>query len=321
MPLHFLSVILISIAGAVVTDGCRLEVGSRGQGEASFAITDAPADDVDQVRLTVTAIHLGHESGDTVRLTLDPPVVIDNLLDLQGTQSQTLFSLDDVRSGDYEWIRLFISERNGDSEVRERIGSGGTFPLRLGTSAPGNSTRFLQLDTSFRINANRENRFTLDVDLRRGLIRPTGENFYLLRPTLRLVRNNNAGVIEGTVADSRVQASGCDNDLSEDLGNAVYLYTGSNVTPGDIHVNANGQPVNSVRRNPVTVANVRQDSNGNYRYTLGFIPEGNYTLAFTCQSLNDAPNSNQNTATVGFPARTNVTVTAGETIEVDFSGN
>ncbi|MBA3980355.1 MAG: hypothetical protein C0462_07105 [Alcanivorax sp.] len=320
MPLHFLSVILISIAGAVVTDGCRLEVGSRGQGEASFAITDAPADDVDQVRLTVTAIHLGHESGDTVRLTLDPPVVIDNLLDLQGTQSQTLFPLDDVRSGDYEWIRLLISERNGDSEVRERIGSGGTFPLRLGTSAPGNSTRFLQLDTPFRINANRENRFTLDVDLRRGLIRPTGENFYLLRPTLRLVRNNDAGVIEGTVADSLIQNSNCTSETIGDelAGNAVYLYQGSITNPGDINVGANGQPVTSPRRNPITTANVRLN-NGQHEYKFGFIPEGSYTIAFTCRALDDRPNARDDGVT--FSGRTNVTVTAGETIEVDFSGN
>ena len=88
------------------------------------------------------------------------------------------------------------------------------------------------------------------------------------------------------------------------------------MTPGDIYINASGRPINNNRRNPETVANV-QLSGSEYRYELGFIPEGEYTLAFTCHALRDFPNSQQNAGTVAFSSRQNVTVRSGETAEIN----
>ena len=311
---------VIAIIGAIATDGCDLEVGSQGSGDASFAITDAPADDVDRVRLTVTAIHLGYDGG-TERLTLDPPVVVTNLLDLQGSQSQILFPLDEIRAGDYEWLRLFISEQSGDSEVRERANNGGTLPLRLGTDSPGSSDRYLQLTRNFRIEPNESNRLTIDLDLRRALLRASDSSFYLLRPAMRLIDNDKSGIIEGTVSSGLINTGTCTSDLAADggrgLGNAVYLYEGSSRTPGDIHVNAQGQPIGN-RLNPITTADVRMDTDsGTYEFEIGFVPQGTYTVAFTCRALGDRPNAQD--VNVTFLTTTNVTVAAGETRSIDLN--
>ena len=319
MWMHYLPLGVIAIVGAIATDGCELRVGSQGSGDASFAITDAPADDVDRVRLTVTAIHLGYDRG-TERLTLDPPVVVNNLLDLQGSQSQILFPLDEIRAGDYEWLRLFISEANGDSEVRERD-SGGTLPLRLGTDSPGSTDRFLQLTRDFRIEPNESNRLTIDLDLRRALLKPSGEDFYLLRPAMRLVDNDKSGIIDGTVSNALINTGTCTSDLSADegrgRGNAVYLYEGSGRSPGDIHVNAQGQPIGN-RVNPITTADVRMNlSDNTYEFEIGFVPEGTYTLAFTCRALDDRPNAQDTNVT--FLVAPNVTVAAGETLSIDLN--
>ncbi|MBZ2189461.1 DUF4382 domain-containing protein [Alcanivorax sp. JB21] len=319
MWMQYLPFGVIAIVGAIASDGCDLKVGSQGSGDASFAITDAPADDVDRVRLTVTAIHLGYDRG-TERLTLDPPVVVNNLLELQGSQSQILFPLDEIRAGDYEWLRLFISEQDGDSEVRTRD-TGGTLPLRLGTDAPGTSDRYLQLTRDFRIEPNESNRLTIDLDLRRALLKPSGEDFYLLRPAMRLVNNDKSGIIEGTVSNGLINTSSCTSDLAADegrgLGNAVYLYEGSNRTPGDIHVNAQGQPVGT-RLNPITTADVRMNlTNSTYEFEIGFVPQGTYTVAFTCRSLGDRPNAQDTNVT--FLKVANVTVAAGETRTINLS--
>ena len=38
---------------------------------------------------------------------------------------------------------------------------------------------------------------------------------------------------------------------------------------------------------PLTTANVQQDENGIYRYSVAFLSPGDYTLTFTCQGLSE----------------------------------
>src|SRR5690606_10985558 len=183
MSAHFLPVAMVALFAAFTNEGC--EFGSRNDdGRASFALVDGPAEQVDLVKLTVTRITLGYENG-SVNLPIDPPVVIDNLLDFQGTNAKALLPLEEVRAGSYDWLRLYISERNDASLVRERD-TGQEFPLRLDDdAASGTETRYLQLNQSFRIPDDEDARFTLVLDLRKALLKQES-SYYLLRPTLRL---------------------------------------------------------------------------------------------------------------------------------------
>lgn len=314
MSAHFLPVAVAALFAAFTNDGC--EFGSRNNdGRASFALVDGPAERVDLVKLTVNRITLGYENG-TVNLPIDPPVVIDNLLDFQGTTARQLLPLKDVRAGTYDWIRLHISERNNDSLVRERQ-NGQEFPLRLADdAASGTQTRYLQLNQSFRIPNDKDARFTLELDLRKALLKPEN-NYYLLRPTLRLARNEDSGTIRGTVANALVTASYCNNDNAADegrsLGNNVYLYRGTGVNMGDIYTNRAGTPIGS--RNPYATARVIQETGSSeYRFEFGFIPAGSYTLGFTCQAMADEPMRQD---ALRFDARRNIVVEAEEVLELE----
>ena len=99
-------------------------------------------------------------------------------------------------------------------------------------------------------------------------------------------------------------AAGClDNDL--DTGNAVYAYSGADITADDI-----GSAVE-----PLTTALVSlNDESGLYEYEIGYLSAGEYTIAFTCQANleTDADDA------IVFVGATNNTVVAGEQAEHNF---
>jgi len=314
MSAHFLPVAMVALFAAFTNEGC--EFGSRNDdGRASFALVDGPAEQVDLVKLTVTRITLGYENG-SVNLPIDPPVVIDNLLDFQGTNAKALLPLEEVRAGSYDWLRLYISERNDASLVRERD-TGQEFPLRLDDdAASGTETRYLQLNQSFRIPDDEDARFTLELDLRKALLKPES-SYYLLRPTLRLARNEDSGTLRGTVAEALVTADYCNSDNAADegrgIGNNVYLYRGSGINMGDIYTNRVGTPIGS--RNPYATGQVtKATGSSEYRFELGFIPAGSYTIGFTCQGKADEPMRQDS---LRFDARQEIVVEAGEVLSLE----
>ena len=310
---QILPVGLVALFALFNQDGCGISSGNR-EGRASFAITDAPADDVGQVRITVSRIVLGYDDR-TVSLPINPPVVIENLLDFQGTTTKQLLPLEEIRAGSYDWIRLYISERNNGASVRERA-TGQEFPLQLDdTAATGTQVRYLELNQAFSIPRDKDSNFTLELDLRKALIKRSSE-YYLLRPTLRLARAEDSGAITGTVAAPLVSAAGCTSDNAADegrsLGNAVYLYPGTGMNMGDVYTRLSGTPIGT--RNPYAIAPVRKAiDDSDYRYEFGYIPAGTYTLGFTCQSMADEPLRQDN---LRFDTRHEVTVKAGETLEL-----
>lgn len=284
-------------------------------GIASVDITDAPADDVTQVHLTVHRISMKPQSGSAFDYIPDEPIVIENLLDLQGTNAAPLLPDTEVRAGQYNWIRLYISGGFPDSYVvTDEGGSVDLFiPGQQGT--PSDDTRFLQLVSGFIVPAGGNADFTLDVDLRRALTKPNGSDHYLLRPALRITDNTDTGSLSGSVDAALLADASCTNDLASDSGNAVYLFNNSDATTGDVYVDENGIPIGD--NNPLTTANVTLDiDSGLYVYSIGFVPAGDYTVALTCQSLDDMPDQDDD---ISFLQTQNAAVIAEQNTEVNFS--
>ncbi len=288
---------------------------SPGTGIASVDITDAPVDDVTQVHLTVHRISLKPNSGPVFDYIPDEPVVIENLLGLQGTNAAPLLPDTEVRAGEYNWIRLYVSGGFPDSYVvTDEGGSVDLFiPGQQGTAA--DDTRFLQLVSGFVVPVNGNADFTLDVDLRRALTKPDNSDYYLLRPALRITDNSETGSLSGNVDAALLGDESCTNDMASDSGNAVYLFSGSDAIGGDVHVDDEGAPVGD--NNPLTTANVTLDiDSGLYVYSIGFIPAGNYTVALTCQALDDMPDQDD---AITFLQTQNTAVIAEQNAEANFS--
>ncbi|MCP1675994.1 hypothetical protein J2T57_003149 [Natronocella acetinitrilica] len=325
-----------ALAAAAALAGCNLgssdSSGSSGSGTgtASFAVTDAPVDGVTNVFVTFDAIELKPANGSSIRIDLDEPVRED-LLALQGENSAVLINDVELPAGQYNWIRLFVvSDGLDDADVEPSAVvelDGGEYELFVPGNQPPSrnpNQRFVQLSSPFVVPVDDHANFTIDVDLRKALVRkdipPYPRPFYMLRPSLRIVDNQKVGTIYGEVAESLFADESCNVD-TDGSGSAVYVYRGFDASLGDVFLEEGEVVERDEVDHPVTTANVRHkpDDEGmesyRYRYTIGFLTAGDYTVAFTCQARDDDPEEDDD---IVFLEQHNVTVEAGDRVRQDF---
>lgn len=283
-------------------------------GRITVRLTDAPVDNVQQVRLTIDVLEMVSENGETERFELPGGFTVEDLLQLQGGSTRTVLDNREMAPGIYDEVLVYMEGGNGDSLVRES--SGGEFDLFAPGQAPssGGGQEPIRVPGRFEVEEGAGTRIVLDVDLRRGLWKIPAGNHYILIPALRLVDADEAGGVRGEVNPALLQQSSCTNDLNNDRGHAVYVYSGADAVTGDIHLDQSGQPLSL--NNPVTAVPVRQDPDaGVYRYRANHLAEGDYTLALTCQALNDDPALQDG---ISFVAAENRGVEPGSSVTLDF---
>lgn len=289
--------LLITFATSIslVLSGCG--GGSGGSASAlSLSVTDAPVDGVSAVVIEFTKVQVHSDSNGTLEFVLAAPKQID-LLQLTNGQSEFLLNDQSLPAGDYQWIRLFVDEAN--SYV---IDTAGTQALQI----PSNAQSGLKINRPFTITTTGVAEFVIDFDLRKSLHLPGSSGAaYNLRPTLRMVSATVVGGITGTVDSALVDAAEC-SDLtasSGTLGGAVYVYSGAGVTPADVNINLlTGQPVST--------ATLTLGTDGFWHYTVAFLePDQDYTVAFTCDSTLDDPDTTD--SSVVFHTPDTVYVTSG----------
>ena len=267
----------------------------------TLKVTDAPIDNITEVWIQFSAIELKPSDADSIRFELTSPMTI-NLLSLTGAKSAILLDNVIVPSGDYDWIRLAVNAtRDGVKDSYVRLLDGSEPELNI----PGGSTSGLQLNGGFTADST-TTQMTVDFDLRKS-IAVTGSDRYQFRPVLKLIDDSISGTISGTINTSLLTEPNCSDD-NADTGNAVYVFSGNNITPDDI---------DNVYPDPYTTTTISYNTNTEaYEYEVGFLPEGSYTVAFTCQSDQDELNSSES---ISFSIiRTNVTVTSSEEINNTF---
>lgn len=332
MLLRKIFVVSVSaLASGLLLAGCG---GGSGDGDdgttgASFSVVDAPIDDADAVVVAFDKIVLYPVDGDPVTYELDTPKTID-LLQHQGSNDEMVFENVEAPPGEYDRIDIYIVDGAPNSYVDDDTGRHDLYVP--GNQGSGNAPRNpLKLFDGFTLAAGNITDFVIDFDLRKALADAVGQDIYLLRPAMRLINSLETGTISGTVADALVMDESCTNDPSIDDGNDVYLYTGLDADVGDANVDETGAPdhpaevdvggddadgdVDEV--NPLTTAEVTLNGDtGVYEYEIGFVATGDYTIAFTCQSLGDLPDTDE---AIEFVQPQNVTVQAGQESVVDFT--
>ncbi|WP_372864103.1 DUF4382 domain-containing protein [Spongiibacter sp.] len=310
--------LVLTIASAALLSACNGSgSSSKSDGTASFSVTDAPVDNVSAVKVTFSRIDLkpAKEGADIVDIQFDEPVTIDNLLELTGNASAPI--LDDTRvpAGDYNWIRLYVEGGFPHSTVTPELGN--ETDLFIPGQQNGNSNgqaRFLQLNSGFTVAAGGNSDFTIDFVLRKGLTKPANQDYYLLRPAMRLLNNLEVGTISGSVASNVLNHPSC---VSQEGNGAVYLYEGD--LSGDSSAAEDYfDSDDATGARPIASADVAQNSDGSFGFTLGFVEasEQAYSVAYTCEATQDNPESDDD---IDFTEVLAVTVNAGETSTVNFT--
>ncbi len=294
-----------ALAALIALTGCGGSSdsdSSNGNGELSLGITDGPVENASEVVVSFTSVEL--QGAERKLIEFDEAKTL-NLLALQGEDRSLLLDGESIASGDYQWIRLGVNESDSYIVIDDV-----QYPLEI----PSSAQTGLKLNRGFTVGAGTTSDFTIDFDLRKS-VHQEGTGDYKLRPTLRLVDNLEAENINGTVAEALIIDADCSNGDNDDIGNAVYLFSDNDSLIQDVQGND---------ADPVASASVVYNSTTeDYEFTIGFVPVGDYTLAFTCDASLDI-NTDDNTADnvdgndiVSFSAGVNITVTAGDDVAVN----
>lgn len=270
------------------------------KGTVSVDLTDAPVDEATLIQIQFDGIELLRADGTIETFDFPAPGKQIDVLDLQNGRVVALLDKGEVTEGDYSGVRLKVSAGHAaeDSFITLDASPPDTRALFLPEERRSRLTLTGARD-SFRVTKQEDLRLTIDFDLRRSVLAPTGTaTEYTLLPTLRLVKNAEAGEITGQVAEDTINAD-------PDCVPAVYLFSGSGVTPNDAGSGDTTSPLTSAKVDPVART-----------YRLTFLPAGNYTAAFTCDAGVDDPALDED---LTFSTPQNATVTAGRTTaDVDF---
>lgn len=301
--------------------------GGPSTGVLNLSVTDSPVDKANNVLVEFTGVELKPVAGEWTAYDLsgdsltcqgwldgdapaapapgEPTVRCIDLLALNGGASEIILDGVVVPAGDYESIRLQVNAERG---VQDSIFVD-TGNLRYSLFIPSGAQTGLKLNSSFNIGLAGENDFVIEFDLRKSVNNPQGFDDYRLKPSLKLIENSRTGVVFGRVNPDFIIDDACMNGDQYDMGNAVYVYSGD-VEPIDYRGEAS---------DPFVSATVTQDSSGDFTYRVAFLPEGSYTLAFTCQgSLDDPEVADELQYYPAPPETTVINVTAGSEQQVDF---
>jgi hypothetical protein len=294
--------------------------GVAPTGSLSLSLTDAPVDSADEVVVEFYGVELQHANGERITFEftdciLDPEPCQIDLLKLTGGASDLILDNETIPSGQYNWLRLLV---NADPYLRDSyiVVDGLEYELHI----PSGNECGLKLNSGFVVPAGGMADLTIDFDLRKSIHESVGNSDYILRPSLRIVDNIEVGTLSGTIDNSFYE-----NDT--ECTGAVYVFIDGTPDAPDDEDGDGGGP------DPITSALVSNDG-GVHNYKVAFLSEGDYQIAFTCDSIDDDPAIDYNRTAVGllseatvsffsearfsFLSEATVTVTAGANTNYDF---
>ena len=304
---------------ALLTAACGGSSGGSGNaqtGSLSVGVTDAPVDDAERVVVTFTGIEL-LDGDDQVResFVFDAPISVD-LLEQQGDQQFFLIQDRQVPVGVYDQVRLIVdgpanascNSAQSDPNHPNFITVDGTdYPLIV----PSGAQTGLKIQGPITLAAGGSAAYTVDFDLRKSIAERGATGCYNLRPVLRVVDNAAVGTLVGEVDPALLADASCTSDPVSGVGAAVYVYSGGGQTPDDFD-GSDPEPLTTALLQPGGGDGVPLS----FSYEVGFLLEGDYTVALSCQAGDDAPAPADDDIQFILPA--DAFIVAGEATQLDF---
>ncbi len=253
--------VLLSMAIIPFFSSCEKEDGTDGTGQLVLSLTDAPIDDstVTGVFITVTGISYKMSNAEWQDLDFDG-LEEYNLLELTGGDTALLGQFQ-TGAGQYNQIRFML-------QAPERGQGPPTSPgcyiefidgTKEALFVPSGSQSGFKATGSFDVPVNGAVSITADFDARKSVVKTGNQDRYLLKPTIRLIVNNQAGDIAGPV-------SGADS-----LNVVVYAYE-----DGAYDESEAAEPAEEATRFPNAVTSALVCDDGNYR--LAFLAAWTYDV-------------------------------------------
>ncbi|WP_394203935.1 DUF4382 domain-containing protein [Shewanella waksmanii] len=277
--------IIGAIAAAMLVGGCGSDSNSKENvpeepaGQFSLAVSDSPMMGISDVSLVLSELVMLDQSGAQIRHDLYGHTF--NLLDYQGSKSHLVISGIELPVGRYHDVRLTVIQGDGNQGCFVEDGQG-----RHGLQV----TDGLLPVADFEVGVGQHHSITLEVDLYRGLSHRHGE-YHLDHSGMWSVDNRYMGHLYGEV-DPQWIAS-CETEhadkaaINGQFNHLAYLYP-SEVTHLEQMSDMTASP-QSGKVAPVAVAPMMQDSESNWYFAMGHLPEGNYRVGYSCLGHLDDP--------------------------------
>lgn len=138
-----------------------------------------------------------------------------------------------------------------------------------------------------------EQLYTVEFGLAQSLqYQSSDDNYLMATDGIRLEDNAVAANLAGRVDSSLFDTvSPCDEKDDPERGNRIYLYEGIGLTDtqlADVFTSNSSAQVPDNALAPFAVASLLKSSlSGGWEYGFGFLPAGDYTMAFACDTADD----------------------------------
>ena len=136
-------------------------------------------------------------------------------------------------------------------------------------------------------------KFTVEFSLAQALQYQSASGRYLLAPTgIRIENNLTDAALSGQVNSALFNTvSPCDKKTDPQKGNRVYLYKGTGLSTenlADVFTTGSTITAPDTAQAPFAVASlIEVSATGNWEYAFGYLPAGDYTMAFACDTGDD----------------------------------
>ncbi len=183
----------------------------NSKGTISLSLTDAPISDdagVEGVYITITAIEYNLNDEWITDTNFEGPQEF-NLLELTNGEVAPLSNLT-IEAGEVSQIRFLLDSDNGLSKKESLSGcyiaidndgiadGDSSDDTKYNLEVPSGDQTGYKANGPFTVPMNGSVEITADFDVRKSVIKKGNENTYKLKPTIRLIVNNQAGSINGT---------------------------------------------------------------------------------------------------------------------------
>jgi hypothetical protein len=191
--------------------GCGEDGTGAGDASVRVLLTDAPSDYIAEAQVDIGAVHLINDEDEPIVLTDDGTDGFVNLLELQGTATAALADLE-IEADTYTQIRLIVEEAEvtladgfefTDQTVTKalQVPSGAQTGIKLNLRSSDGAEGGVEI-------AGGETVLVVDFDVNQSFViqgnplTPAGILGVLFTPTLRVIVDDVAGTISGTVSTS-----------------------------------------------------------------------------------------------------------------------
>src|SRR6056297_451507 len=262
-----ISLIVLTVFAAFVFVSCEDESDAT-KGTLTLSITDAPIDmsTVDAVYLTINELQYNKSGQNWMSFEGFEGPQKFNILELTRGESALLGSFE-LDAGTYTQLRFILDAP--DFGTPNPTNPGCYIEFNDGTEdqplfvPSGHETGWKGIG-AFRVPSNGEVAVTADFDARKSVMEQGVNDFYILKPTIRLIVDNQAGQIAGGITN-----------IPEGVDIVVYAYEDDMYTQEEA-----ADPVSdTIARFPNAVTSDISDEENNYN--LAYLEPSTYDLIVT----------------------------------------